>query len=617
MHGYNQGFLYLKDLCQHADIVFIQEHWLYPSNLHLLDKICTDFVCFSSSAVGELVDKGATIGRPFGGVAVLVRAKVATSCQLICASKRFIIVQYGDMLFVNVYMPCKSVRNYCEEYCDTLASITDRISHCHFSSLVCGGDFNYDFVKGGPVYEYVSQFMIRHDLSPTFTLMCGSPIPTYRHASLQAVSLIDHFLVSNNILKSVDGVTVLDEGCNLSDHLPVRMSLSLPCVESILSDRTKSSKTHMQRLRWDKADLSYYYNLSYQYLSDVIVPDWLLVGCDDDDDKEHAHLVISRFYCDIVAALSCAAQCSVPIAKQNFFKFWWDEQCQVLKDESINKHRVWIAAGRPKDGPVAQTMRKAKQEYKLHLKRMRVSEQSCFTNDLHDALSDKDFNSFWKMWNSKLNNRFGSKVINGANDHGCIADTFADIYAACAQPHRSHCCDKLHQQFQTRYNCYSGDKLDAAGAISVEMVDSVIRNMKRGRAPDPDGITAEHLLYSHPLLCVLLSALFRLMLVFTYVPNEFGLGLMVPLLKSDDCDSTVADNYRAITISPCISKAFESCLISIFSPWLESDILQFGFKKGRGCRDAIYTVKGVVNHINSNGSTAVLCALDGGPHKGL
>jgi len=63
------------------------------------------------------------------------------------------------------------------------------------------------------------------------------------------------------------------------------------------------------------------HNILYQYLSDIIVPDWLLVGCDD-DDKEHAHSVISRFYCDIVAklaALLCAAQCSVPIAKQNFF----------------------------------------------------------------------------------------------------------------------------------------------------------------------------------------------------------------------------------------------------------------------------------------------------------
>jgi len=69
-------FLYLKDLCQHADIVFIKE---YPSNLHLLDNICADFVCFSSSAVGELVDKGAIIGRPFGGVADLVRATITSS----------------------------------------------------------------------------------------------------------------------------------------------------------------------------------------------------------------------------------------------------------------------------------------------------------------------------------------------------------------------------------------------------------------------------------------------------------------------------------------------------------------------------------------------------------
>ena len=32
-------------------------------------------------------------------------------------------------------------------------------------------------------------------------------------------------------------------------------------------------------------------------------------------------------------------------------------------------------------------------------------------------------------------------------------------------------------------------------------------------------------------------------------------------------------------------------------------------KKGMGCRDAIFTLRGIVNHIN-NGSTAVLCALD-------
>ena len=49
---------------------------------------------------------------------------------------------------------------------------------------------------------------------------------------------------------------------------------------------------------------------------------------------------------------------------------------------------------------------------------------------------------------------------------------------------------------------------------------------------------------------------------------------------------------------------------SVFHRWLGSDELQLGFKKGMGCRDAIFTLRCIVNYINNNGSTAVLCALD-------
>jgi len=44
--------------------------------------------------------------------------------------------------------------------------------------------------------------------------------------------------------------------------------------------------------------------------------------------------------------------------------------------------------------------------------------------------------------------------------------------------------------------------------------------------------------------------------------------------------------------------------------WLKSDELQFGFKTGRGCREAIYTLHDAVKHQNENGLTAVLCTLD-------
>ena len=114
-------------------------------------------------------------------------------------------------------------------------------------------------------------------------------------------------------------------------------------------------------------------------------------------------------------------------------------------------------------------------------------------------------------------------------------------------------------------------------------------------------------------MCTLVHAIVKL-IKYSYVPEAFGVGMIIPLLKGDDCDvPTVCENYRAITISPCVSKIFELCLSSVFHRWLGSDELQLGFKKGMGCRearDAIFTLRGIVNYINNNGSTAVLCALD-------
>jgi len=34
-----------------------------------------------------------------------------------------------------------------------------------------------------------------------------------------------------------------------------------------------------------------------------------------------------------------------------------------MKDKSMSKHSLWKAAGKPRDGPVASAMRKAKYEY--------------------------------------------------------------------------------------------------------------------------------------------------------------------------------------------------------------------------------------------------------------
>jgi len=48
--------------------------------------------------------------------------------------------------------------------------------------------------------------------------------------------------------------------------------------------------------------------------------------------------------------------------------------------------------------------------------------------------------------------------------------------------------------------------------FDTELVSNVILAPKRGKAPDIDGLTSEHILFGHPILPVIISKLFRLIL---------------------------------------------------------------------------------------------------------
>ena len=70
------------------------------------------------------------------------------------------------------------------------------------------------------------------------------------------------------------------------------------------------------------------------------------------------------------------------------------------------------------------------------------------------------------------------------------------------------------------------------------------------------------------------------------------------------------DDFRGISISSIISKVFEHCILERYGKYLTTNETQFGFKKKSGCRDAIYSLRRVVEHYTAAGSTVNLCVLD-------
>ena len=115
--------------------------------------------------------------------------------------------------------------------------------------------------------------------------------------------------------------------------------------------------------------------------------------------------------------------------------------------------------------------------------------------------------------------------------------------------------------------------------FDVETVNKCRSRVKLGKAAGVDAIETEYLINAHPLVVILLCSLFNILLSHGTVPRVFLCGVIVPVLKDRNGDVSSIKNYRGITISPCISKLFEMCILQKFEHMLTVSPLQFGLKK--------------------------------------
>jgi len=69
------------------------------------------------------------------------------------------------------------------------------------------------------------------------------------------------------------------------------------------------------------------------------------------------------------------------------------------------------------------------------------------------------------------------------------------------------------------------------------------------------------------------------MSVHGFVPDSFGIGIIVPIIKDNIEDITDVNNYRGITLSPVTSKLFEYCMLHKYESYVTSYDLQLALKE--------------------------------------
>jgi exonuclease III len=231
MHGFQQGRSCLSELLTYCDIVCTQEHWLSSLDFTRLN-ICDDFIVFASSAMDTACSRGILRGRPFGGLAVYIRKDLSGDFNLIAAEERFIIFHVNNVLVCNVYLPCKSVRDYDTVYLETVHDIITVIQSTTYNDFIICGDYNFMFNNRSSVSNIIHELCSTLKLHRTDVLLHTEDNYSFCSADGRSRSLIDHFLVSANILDAISDITILDSGSNLSDHRPVIASFMLQLLST-------------------------------------------------------------------------------------------------------------------------------------------------------------------------------------------------------------------------------------------------------------------------------------------------------------------------------------------------------------------------------------------------
>ena len=611
MHGFMQGYSTLQDLMSDCtdrpDIFLLQEHWLTPANLFKFDKYFPDYFSFGLSAMSSCVEAGMLRGRPFGGVITLINKNLRKFVETIHCDERYVIIRLANYIIVNVYLPCVGSADrmlVCEDMLSSISVHCDNFPQCKF---IMGGDFNVDLDSSDPIAICVNKFLQDHLLTRCDDIFSSRKCATYVNNALGHTSCIDYMAVSNN--NDVTDYKVLDLAVNFSDHLPL-----VVCLKCSVNDNQSSSgsvcKPAQLQLRWDRCDGALY----YEYTGRLLMP--LLLEVEQTlstaNDYNDLPVFIDHIYDEIVQILVNGANEYVPRYHKNFLKFWWNEELDLLKEDSIQSDKLWKAVGKPRSGQIFNKRQTCRARYRKRLREYERASTEVYTNDLHEALLRKNNTDFWKCWRSKFEYMNICQQVDSCVDPDIIAGKFRDYFLKAYTCNNVSTAMELKKEYSDMRETYCGLPVFDNNYFDTEIISKTILDMRRGKAADIDGLSVEHLQYSHPVLSVLLSKLFKLIVACHYIPVGFKRSYIVPIPKLKDCrtKAVCCDDFRGIAISPMLSKVFEHSILQQLQSYIVTSDNQFGFKKGVGCSHAIYTVRNIVDYWVSRGSCANLCTVD-------
>jgi len=613
-HGLKSSIDYIMKLYNDNDILFLSEHWLLSSEINLIkDKYFKNDWCNLKSSINPTE---VLTGRPHGGCGFVCKKVPGVSFKNVqCTNDRLCgvevrVSQQTVLTVFGVYLPHESHSGGIELYLETMHELQGLIDSCGTIPYMVMGDYNtrlpmaeslsakwylsggfnrrsallYDFLSDNGLV--VANFVYKQHINYTFK----------NHNS---ATYIDHIVVSEALLDSINTCKIQCDDDNVSDHLPLYCNVMISCKTS---HNAHSSVANKPRVNWSDHNVQTLYCEHLKGSLDTKP----LVKIDDVTSNVEAMCTVNNIYVGLCEAIHKASDFVTEdqsIATRCRRKNWWNDDCKAARYRHRLYFHIWRSLGRPPDGQAYQCYRLARKQYRRTCRRainngIRKSYDltyRLFTAKKHQEFwniirrSKKDDNNFDAISQEDLCSHFKSKFKSSSPDSAYIHE---------AQDFVKHKLSLL-------------DNSPTPNMLVSEMeVTRLIKQLKSGCAAGVDNVTPEHLKFSlSSSVPMRLSIMLSLCLRFGCVPDAFKTGLLIPILKKNTLDPSIAAHYRPITISVIMSKLLELYILQNCDEFKPDDA-QFGFVKHRGTNTATALVHDISAYCLDRGSTVYLCSLD-------
>ena len=586
----------------HADIVLIQEHWLYTFEQ---DDILTDLPgrSFCCRSVDEY-DPISQINRPqgYGGVATVWKNHLSPFIKKTDEGNERILPilltsKDGSILIINCYLPSGNSKEATSKFEKDVATLEAIVyKYQHECDIIIGGDLNADLLNRNSRKEQLLSAM----MSRTSLEMVNSQIPnqyTFRHKSFKDVtSHLDYFYTSSNLGCKISINT--NAATNTSAHLPVELQVSLKnTIRRVPNKKGKKTKhQYPKKIAWNEGDIEKYQESLASQLAGIDI----------------ANLTTSAAIQRLQSAIASAEKDAIPSKVLKPIKGpsrRLSPELTMAISTSKDVHFQWKEAGRPGEThPLSQRRKEASKAIRRIQRKEEADKRRKLYDDIMEA-HEGDQSTFFRLLRLKHGNRCDTAALSLEGqltyDHEAQREGWATYFEKLATPDATP-----NQQTLEAIRWYNNNSSEHV-QVQEEHVNTAIRSLNHNKAADSEGIQAEHFKYAGKCIISPLTHIIQKIFDDGTIPTVLKSGFKIPIPKSGK-DQLIQSNYRGITITAIFGKILEHIILGLWESSLGAHIssLQFGFEKGKSPTMASLCLTETVAFAKDRGTKLYVATLD-------